>query len=135
MSCQESCRGTSEIQQIQQPDSLLSSGVGNQNPKMSTSTEYFSKKKRHQGRGPGMGPVPQNLQDKNRYYCDVCPRNYSTQYDLKVHKRDACGKDPVRIDCPHKHQRGKDFIHEKKERESVTVEALIYTKRNVSLKV
>ena len=105
----------SEMSQIQQSHCLPSSGfVLNQTKTMVFTGDPPKKKQKwHQGRGPGTGPVPKHLQQKGRFYCDVCPRNYSTPYDLKVHQRDACGKDPVRIDCPYKQQCGKDFIHEK----------------------
>ena len=82
-------------------------------------TINMTKVKRHKGRGPGTGPVPHDIRDDTRFYGDVCPRNYSTKYDLQYHKRDTCGKEPERILC------GEDgcqesFIHEKNRKEHIS---------------
>ena len=45
------------------------------------------------------GPVPEELQDKTKFYCKKCPCNYRNRDDLVRHEKNDCGKEDPDFFC------------------------------------
>ena len=58
-------------------------------PKRKTTTKRSSK----------AGPVPEELQDKTKFYCKNCPCHYSNRDDLVRHEKNDCGKEDPDFFC------------------------------------
>ena len=36
--------------------------------------------------------IPLELRDKEKFYCEKCPRSYKSEWDFRVHQQQQCGR-------------------------------------------
>ena len=70
-------------------------------PKTKKTEKVKKKYEKPKGRSVGDGPVPLNMREAGKFYCDSCPRKFSYRYGLLEHKRQRCNKpQEKRFKCP-----------------------------------
>ena len=57
------------------------------------------KRKTTAKRSSKAGPVPEELQDKTKFYCKNCPCHYTNRDDLVRHEKNDCGKEDPDFFC------------------------------------